>query len=57
MRLLDSEGGAPPYEPDIEIMDFLGNQLRVMVGIAPWLLAIALAVGLLFYALRHLNLR
>lgn len=43
-------------EPDVALNEFLENQLRVIVTIAPWLLLIAFAVGIILYAKHKMKL-
>jgi len=43
-------------EPDVEIQSFLDDQLKIAIGIFPWLLLIGIVIGFLYFVRKHLKL-
>lgn len=54
--LRERHGSQQDDSPDLELTAFLGNQMRTLIGIAPWLLLIAFVIGILFYAKSKIRL-
>ncbi len=54
--LQERHGGSPQDAPDTELVSFLDNQLRTIIGIAPWLLLIAFTIGIVLYAKSKIRL-
>lgn len=53
--LRERHGLGEDGSPDVPFVEFLDNQLRVIIGIAPWLLLIAFAIGILYYAKKQIK--